>query len=77
MLSRFSHVRLFIALWTVARQVALCMGFPRQEYWSGLPFSSLTRYRYKQMIYIHMYIYMCVCIFSVPLYTKIAATPPH
>ena len=23
---------------TVARQAALCMGFPRQEYWSGLPF---------------------------------------
>ena len=22
---------------TVARQVPLCMGFPRQEYWSGLP----------------------------------------
>ena len=25
-------------LWTVARQVPLFMGFPRQEYWSGLPF---------------------------------------
>ena len=24
--------------WTVARQVPLSMGFPRQEYWSGLPF---------------------------------------
>ena len=24
--------------WTVARQVPLCMGFSRQEYWSGLPF---------------------------------------
>ena len=23
--------------WTVARQAPLCMGFPRQEYWSGLP----------------------------------------
>ena len=27
-------------LWTVARQAPLSMGFPRQEYWSGLPFSS-------------------------------------
>ena len=27
--------------WTVARQTPLSMGFPRQEYWSGLPFSSL------------------------------------
>ena len=25
--------------WTVASQVPLSMGFPRQEYWSGLPFS--------------------------------------
>ena len=24
--------------WTVARQAPLCMGFSRQEYWSGLPF---------------------------------------
>ena len=26
--------------WTVAHQAALSMGFPRQEYWSGLPFRS-------------------------------------
>ena len=26
--------------WTVALQVPLSMGFPRQEYWSGLPFPS-------------------------------------
>ena len=26
--------------WTVARQAPLSMGFPRQEYWSGLPFPS-------------------------------------
>ena len=32
-----SYVRFFVTLWTVARQ-ALSMGFPRQEYWSGLPF---------------------------------------
>ena len=25
---------------TVAHQVPLSLGFPRQEYWSGLPFSS-------------------------------------
>ena len=25
-------------LWTVARQAPLSLGFPRQEYWSGLPF---------------------------------------
>ena len=26
--------------WTVAHQAPLSMGFPRQEYWSGLPFLS-------------------------------------
>ena len=26
--------------WTIARQTPPSMGFPRQEYWSGLPFSS-------------------------------------
>ena len=29
-----------MTLWTVAYQAPLSMGFPRQEYWSGLPFSS-------------------------------------
>ena len=28
----------FAALWTVDRQAPLSMGFPRQEYWSGMPF---------------------------------------
>ena len=32
---------LCLTLWTVARQVPLSMGFPRQEYWRGLPFPSL------------------------------------
>ena len=36
-LSGFSHVRLFVTLWTVACQAPLSMGFSRQEYWSGLP----------------------------------------
>ena len=34
-----SCVQLFVTLWTVAHQAPLSMGFPRQEYWSGLPFS--------------------------------------
>ena len=33
-----SHVQLFATSWTVAHHVPLSMGFPRQEYWSGLPF---------------------------------------
>ena len=40
MLSRFSCIQLFATLWTVAHQAPLSMGFPRQEYWSGLPFPS-------------------------------------
>ena len=33
-------VQLSATPWTVARQAPLSMGFSRQEYWSGLPFSS-------------------------------------
>ena len=40
LLSRFSCVRLFATLWTVAHQTPLSMGFCRQEYWSELPFPS-------------------------------------
>ena len=36
-LSHFSHVQVFAMLWTVERQTLLSMGFPGQEYWSGLP----------------------------------------
>ena len=32
----FSHVHLFVTLWTEACQAPLPMGFSRQEYWSGL-----------------------------------------
>ena len=39
-LSRFSHVRLCVTLWTVPRQAPLSMGFSRQEYWNWLPFPS-------------------------------------
>ena len=35
-----SYDQLFATLWTVACQDAMSMEFPRQEYWSGLPFLS-------------------------------------
>ena len=35
-----SFVQLFVILWTVACPARLSMGFSRQVYWSGLPFSS-------------------------------------
>ena len=34
-LNHFSHIRLFVTLWTVAHQAPLSMGFSRQEYWVG------------------------------------------
>ena len=41
MLSCFSHVQLFVTLWSVAQQAPLSMGFSRQECWGGLPFPPL------------------------------------
>ena len=35
-----SRVRLFATPWTAASQAPPSMGFPRQEYWSWLPFPS-------------------------------------
>ena len=35
-----SHVRLFAIQWTVACQAPLSVEFPRQQYWSRLPFPS-------------------------------------
>ena len=37
---RLSCAQLFAIIWTVANQAPLSMEFPRQEYWSGLPFHS-------------------------------------
>ena len=31
---------LFATSWTIACQAPMSVGFPRQEYWSGLPFTS-------------------------------------
>ena len=35
-----SHVRLLATPWTAAHQAPPSMGFPRQEYWSGVPLPS-------------------------------------
>jgi len=42
LLSSFSCAQLCATLWTAAHQAPLSTGFFRQEYWSGLPFSSPT-----------------------------------
>ena len=36
-LSHFNRVQLFAIPWIAPCQAPLCMGFSRQEYWSGLP----------------------------------------
>ena len=36
-----NYVQLSATPWTVACQAPLSMGFSRQKYWSGLPFSLL------------------------------------
>ena len=69
--SRFSRVRLFATLWTIAHQAPLSIGFSRQDYWSVLLFSSpgdlpdpgieplsLTSPGRPIYIYIHAYIYI-------------------
>ena len=33
-----NRVQLFVTPWTIACQIPLSLGFPRQEYLSGLPF---------------------------------------
>ena len=35
-----SRVQLFVTPWTVACHTPLSMGFPRKEYWTGLPLPS-------------------------------------
>ena len=35
-----SHAQLFVSPGTEAHSAPLSMGFPRQKYWSGLPFPS-------------------------------------
>ena len=42
MLSHFSRVQLFATPWDIACPAPLSMGFSRQEYCNGLPFSSLV-----------------------------------
>ena len=60
-LSRFSRVWLFVSPWTVTLQGPLSMEFSRQEYWSGLPFSSP-----EDNIYIYVYLFY-ISVRCIPL----------
>ena len=52
------RVWLFVTPWTVARQAPLSMGFPRQNYWSGLPFSSPYSFIFSDCIY-----HLCIILY--------------
>ena len=41
--------QLFATPWTAAYQALLSMGFPRQDYWSGLPFPALGKAAFEPM----------------------------
>ena len=56
-----SHVWLFVTPGTIAHKAPQSIWFSRQEYWSGLPFSSPI-YTYM-CIYMRQYICVCVCIY--------------
>ena len=45
-----SHVQLFPTSWTVAYQVPPSMGFSRQEYWSGLPFTKASQMKADHIV---------------------------
>ena len=50
LLSHFSHVQLSANPWTMACQASLSIGFSRQEYWSGLPFTpSVIKYEVSEV----------------------------
>ena len=72
MLSCYSHVWLFVTLWTVAYQASLSMEFSRKEYWSGLPCLLLHPLHWQvgslplappgkhMCVYIYIYIYIYI-----------------
>ena len=50
LLSRFSRVQLCATPGTAAYQAPPSMGFSRQEYWSGLPFPSLSSVQFSRSV---------------------------
>ena len=52
-----SHVQLLATPWTAAYQAPPSMGFPRQEYWSGVPLPSPYTIYHIPYIYTHIYMH--------------------
>ena len=48
-----SRVWLFATPWTAAYQAPLSMGFPREEYWSGVPLPSPSNWCMMSQLYIN------------------------
>ena len=62
-----SHGWLFVTLWTVASQTPLYMEFPRQEYWSGLPFICNSKNGPKQIYHLVIHLLKNWCFWTVVL----------
>ena len=54
-----SHVRLLVTSWTAAYEAPLSTGFPRQEYWSGVPLPSPKWTRMGEFNSNDHFIYYC------------------
>ena len=64
----FSHVRLLATPWTAAYQAPPSMGFSRQEYWSGVPFSNyIAEQMSKGIVTAHKFLFTNFAISSVTL----------
>ena len=61
LLSRFSCVQLCATPRMAAHQALLSLGFPRQEYWSGLPFPSPM---YACMLSCFSHVRLCVTLWT-------------
>ena len=62
-----SHGWFFVTLWTVASQAPLSMEFPRQEYWSGLPFICSSKNGPKQIYHLVMHSLKNWCFWTLVL----------
>ena len=67
-----SCVHLFVTPWTVACQAPLSMEFTRQEYWSGLPFTSPGDHPCPWMtitlsgyLWVLPVVHACICVYRI------------
>ena len=67
----------FVTPWTVAHQVPLSVGFPRQEYWSRLPFPSPFREVFLYFIEIDFQLLLPTFRFQVWVSQFFPPSPSH